>query len=198
MSTVGLFNLFDLNPLRGIIEEMVDFRALNKKSPIEIFINATHAQSGAAKIFTTETISLDAVMASACLPFIFKTVTVDDEPYWDGGFSGCPSLTPLTEGKRASDIILVQAHPSFIEDVPTTATDILDRVIEIGFNAVLAQEIKMIETYRKSFRVHRIEANDTLVSLGRASKLNADWDFLVHLHDLGSQAATDWLDKWRR
>jgi NTE family protein len=189
------FNLFDINPLRGIIDEMVDFRALHKKSPLPFYINATHAKTGERKIFDHTDVSLDAVMASSCLPYIFKTVMIDGEPYWDGSLSGCPPLAPLVENKHAGDIVLVQVHPRLIEDVPTASTDILDRMTEIGFNAVLDQEIKTIEQQKKSIRIHRVEADETLVSLGRASKLNADWDFLVHLHDLGVQAATDWLDK---
>jgi len=191
------FNLFDINPLRGIVEEMVDFRTLNKKSPLAFYIGATHAQTGERKIFDAKTVSLDAVMASSCLPYIFKTVTVAGEPYWDGSLSGCPPLAPLVENKHASDIVVVQVHPRRTEDVPTASTDILDRMTEIGFNAVLEQEIEALSQHKKSVRVHRIEADDTLVSLGRASKLNADWDFLIHLHDLGVQAATDWLDKLR-
>lgn len=192
------FNLFDINPLRGIVEEMVDFRAINKRCPFRLYISATHAQTGESKIFDHASVSLDAVMASSCLPFIFKTVNVDGEPYWDGSLSGCPPLAPLTEGKSPHDIVLVQVHPSLVEDVPTTATDILDRMTEISFNAVLAQEIKNVEQQKKPVRIHRIEADDTLVSLGRASKLNADWDFLVHLHDLGVQASTDWLENFTK
>jgi NTE family protein len=191
------FNLFDINPLRGIIDEMVDFKALNKKSPLPLYINATHAKTGARKIFDAKEISLDAVMASSCLPYIFKTVEVDGEPYWDGSLSGCPPLAPFIDNKHANDIVIVQVHPRKVEDVPTSATDILDRMTEVGFNAVLEQEIETISHQKKTVRVHRIEADDTLVGLGRASKLNADWDFLIHLHDLGVQATTDWLDKLR-
>lgn len=191
------FNLFDINPLRGIMEELVDFDKLAKKSPIDLFINATHARTGKSKIFNTKEVSLDAVMASCCLPFVFKTVEVDGEPYWDGSFSGCPPLKPLADRDGTSDILLVQVHPSYVEEVPTAAADILDRATEIGFHAVLLQEIKLIELQNKTAKrpvyLHRIEAQEALAELGRASKLNADWDFLVHLHDLGVQAATDWL-----
>jgi NTE family protein len=191
------FNLFDINPLRGIIEEMVDFRALNKKCPLPLYINATHAKTGERKVFDAKEVSLDAVMASSCLPYIFKTVEVDGEPYWDGSLSGCPPLSPFIDNKHAHDIVVVQVHPRKIEDVPTAATDILDRMTEMSFNAVLDREVDAIAHQKKNVRVHRIEADDTLVGLGRASKINADWDFLVHLHDLGVQAATDWLDKLR-
>ena len=197
------FNLFDINPMRDIVDEMVDFEALNKKSPIALYINATHAKTGKSKVFDTTEISLDAVMASACLPFIFKTVEVDGEPYWDGSFSGCPTLAPLiTSG---GDIVIVQVHPSYVEEVPTAATDILDRTTEISFNAALMQELKTIEFYntmiesgkldQRPVTIHRIEAQDILASLGRASKLNADWNFLMHLHDIGTQSAADWIAK---
>jgi NTE family protein len=196
------FNLFDLNPLRGIVEEMVDFEAI-KKGPVKLYMNATNAKTGRSRIFGPDEISLDAVMASSCLPFVFKTVEIDGEPYWDGGFSGCPPLKPLISDFHPSDIVLVQVHPSSVEDVPTTATDILDRATEISFNAVLLHELDALEQRNTMIRqgridgkpvtVHRIESQEMLSSLGRASKLNADLDFLIYLHDLGVQAATDWL-----
>lgn len=194
------FNLFDINPFKGIVEELVDFPALRKSSPVALYINTTHAKTGKSRVFTQKELSLDVVMASACLPFLFKAAKIGDEEYWDGSFSGCPPLMPLIEGGHARDVVLVQVHPQSTEEVPTTATDILDRAIEMGFNAVLAQELKAIELYNKlggekPVRVHAIEAQDMLESLGRASKLKADWDFIIYLHDLGVQAATDWLEQ---
>jgi len=197
------FNLFDLNPLRGIVAEMVDFDMLHKKSPVALYINATHACTGKSTIFGSERLSLDAVMASACLPFIFKTVEVEGEPYWDGSFSGCPPLSPLTGREGTNDILLVQVHPSSVEDVPTAAADILDRATELSFHSVLLHELKAIardnelieagKLDQPPVHIHCIEAQDMLASLGRASKLKADWDFLIYLHDLGVQAAEDWL-----
>ncbi len=199
------FNLFDLNPLRDIVGEMVDFAMINKKCPVALYVNATNARTGKSKIFDHTELSLDAIMASSCLPFIFKTVEIDGEPYWDGSFSGCPALAPLINNAGATDIVLAQVHPTYVEEVPTTATDILDRTTEISFNAALLQEIKTIELYnamiesgkldQKPVHIHRIEAQEILASLGRASKLNAEWEFLIHLHDVGVQAATDWLEK---
>lgn len=206
MFSPSQFNLFDINPLRGIVDEMVDFKALAKKSPMALYINATHAKSGKAKIFDQGELTLDAVMASACLPFIFKTVEVDGEPYWDGSFSGCPALSPLVSHHSATpDVLLVQVHPSLVDEVPTAAADILDRATEMSFHSVLLHELRDIELHnkmleiekssKKPVKVHTIDAGDMLVSLGRASKLNAEWDFLVYLHDLGVQAATDWIAK---
>ena len=202
------FNLFDINPVRGILEEMVDFDMLRKESPVRLYINATHARTGESTVFDTANISLDAVMASSCLPFIFKTVEVNGEPYWDGSFSGCPSLAPLIKDKHVSDIVLVQVHQSRIDEVPTSATDILDRATELSFQSILRLELQNLELHnrliqagksdRKPITLHRIEAAEMLSSLGRASKLNAEWNFLVHVHDMGVQAATDWLEQFNK
>jgi len=201
------FNLFDINPLRAILEETADFDLIRRNNKIKLFINATHVRSGKPRVFTTEEITLEAVMASACLPFVFKTVEVGGEPYWDGSYSGNPALAPILKQCVTGDIVLVQITPTFVDEVPTKAADILDRATEISFNAALMQELRGIDAmnrliekgavkgeYRRIL-LHRIEAQETLVSLGRASKLNADWDFLVHLHDLGVQAAQDWLEQ---
>ncbi|MFO0388590.1 MAG: patatin-like phospholipase family protein [Alphaproteobacteria bacterium] len=202
------FNLFDINPVRGILEEMVDFDMLQAESPVRLYINATHARTGESVIFDNSNISLDAVMAAACLPFIFKTAEVNGEPYWDGSFSGCPSLAPLIKDKQVSDIVLVKVHQSRIDDVPTTATDILDRAMELSFGSIMQLEIQNLELQnrliqagksdRKPITLHTIEAQDMLQSLGRASKLNAEWNFLVHVHDMGVQAASDWLDQFHK
>lgn len=198
------FNLFDINPLRGIVEELVDFDMLNRKSPVKLFINATNARTGKGRIFEESELSLDAVMASSCLPFVFKTVEIDGEAYWDGSFSGSPALSPLANF-GTTDIVLVQVYPSYVDDVPKAAADILDRATEMSFHAVLLQEMKTIDLYNRLIAagkleqspvfIHSIESDTMLASLGRSSKLNADWDFLVYLHDLGVQAATDWLAK---
>lgn len=200
------FNLFDLNPLRDILADTVDFEVIRKNRDIKVFVNATHVKSGKVKIFSTEKLSLDAVMASACLPFLFKTVEVDGEPYWDGGYSGNPSLFPLFYSCACEDVVLVQINPLLTEEVPLQAADILDRVNEISFNSGLMAEMRAIDFVRKlldenqvprgrykDMKVHLIEAQDLMGSLGRSSKLNADWGFLQHLRDIGRQAAEDWL-----
>ncbi len=200
------FNLFDLNPLRGILSDTIDFEAIRNNKDIKIFVNATHVKSGKVRVFHTEEMSLDAVMASACLPFIFKTVEVDGEPYWDGGYTGNPSLFPLFYHCVSEDIVIVQINPLHVEEVPIKASDILDRVNEISFNAGLMGEMRAINFVKKllaenkvpdeqykDVRIHMIEAQELMSSLGASSKLNADWDFLQYLRDVGRQAAEDWL-----
>lgn len=202
------FNLFDLNPLRDILAETVDFDVIRKNKQIKLFVNATHVKSGKVRIFKTSELSLDAVMASACLPFLFKTVEVEGEPYWDGGYTGNPSIFPLFYHCTCADVVLVQINPLYVEDVPTQAADILDRVNEISFNAGLMGEMRAIDfvhkllaenhvsdKHYKNVLVHLIEAQELMGALGPSSKLNADWTFLQHLHDIGRQAANDWLAK---
>jgi NTE family protein len=185
------FNLFDLNPLKGIIEEMVDFKRVNAMKELKLFINTTEVKTGKSRVFSNGELSLEVVMASCCLPYFFKTVEINGEGYWDGAYSGNPRLAPLMGGK-AKDIVLVQTVPPMSDDVPARAPDIMDRVSEISFNTPLALELEAI-SLSKAARVHTIEANDVLASLGRASKLNGDWEFIQHLYDLGIQAAQDWV-----
>ncbi len=200
------FNIFDINPLRDILADTVDFNVIRKCDKIKLFVNATHVRSGKVRIFRTPEISLDVIMASSCLPFIFKAVEVNGEPYWDGGYTGNPSLFPLFYEAACEDIILVQINPFYVEEVPVKATDILDRVNEISFNAGLMGEMRAIhfvhrllkehkvpQSQYKDMKIHLIEAQELMQSLGSSSKLNADWNFLQYLRDIGRQAASDWL-----
>lgn len=200
------FNLMDYNPLRDILNELVDFKVLREQKDIKVFITATHVRTGKPRIFTTEEMTLDMVMASTCLPFLYKTVEVNGEPYWDGGYSGNPALFPLFYKASCRDILLVQINPMYVEDVPTGATQILDRVNEISFNASLLREMRAVEfvgrlvsegtlkegNYKK-MHIHMIEAQDVMASMDYSSKLNADWDFLQHLQEIGRQSSADWL-----
>ena len=201
------FNLFDINPLRNLLNELVDFEALRKNDRVKLFINATNVRTGKIKVFETHELTLDMVMASACLPFIFKTVEVDGEPYWDGGYSGNPAIYPLIYHAGCNDVVIVEINPLYVEEVPTSAAAILDRVNEISFNSTLMREMRAIafvtklleenkldnEGYKK-MNLHMIEAQDLMSGLAHNSKLNTDWGFLVHLHDIGVQATTDWLN----
>lgn len=199
-------NLLDINPLRDILDEVVDFAALRAGNKIKLFINATHVRTGKIKVFEGKELTLEMVMASACLPYLFKTVWVEGEPYWDGGYSGNPAIYPLIYKGQSQDVVIVQINPLRVEEVPTTANDILDRINEISFNATLNREMRAIafvsklkaqgalDDHYKNMRVHMIDAQEILGNLGRMSKMNADWAFLRYLFEAGAQAATDWLD----
>lgn len=201
-------NLFDINPLRSIVDETVDFAALRKNKQIKLFVNATNVRTGKPKVFKTEEMTLDMIMASACLPFIFKTVYIDGEPYWDGSYSGNPPLYPLIYHADSQDVVFVQINPLVVDDVPTSASDIMNRINEISGNTFLMGEMRAIAFVKrlidegklpakdyKNMRIHMIEAQEIMAPLKASSKLNADWTFITHLHDIGEQAAEDWMKK---
>lgn len=194
------FNLFDLNPLRSIIEEMVDFERLQRNKELALFITCTQVKTGEARVFSTKDITLEVVMASCCHPFIFKTVMIGDEPFWDGSFTACPALSPLfAPALGVTDIALIRSHPVFSEDIPTLSADILDRSLEIAYQCAATLELNALAEFNKhaekKMHLHTIESDTILASEGRASKLNFDWDFLAYLHDLGVQSAVDWLEE---
>lgn len=204
------YNMLDINPLRDILADMVDFDAIAANHDYQFFVNATNVRSGKIRIFKTDEMTLDKVMASACMPYIFKAVEVDGQTYWDGGYSGNPALFPMFYHGDTKDIVIVQVTPLNKEEIPTTAAEILDRANEISFNATLMREVRAIEFVNRmldqhrldekrysQIRLHRIHSEDLLNDFGGASKLNADWDFVNHLRSIGYQAANDWLELHR-
>ena len=200
-------NPLDINPLRDIVAEHIDFDRVNRCTDLKLFVTATNVRTGRPKIFRQPDISADALMASACLPTMFKAVEIDGEAYWDGGFAGNPALFPLVDECDARDMLIVQINPIERDEVPTTAADIANRVNEITFNASLIKELRSLgflrelihhenlesEKYRDA-RVHRISGGDTMLKLSVSSKLNSEWAFLVYLRDLGRTTAGEWLD----
>jgi NTE family protein len=188
------------NPLRDILEATIDFRAL-AEGPIKLFITATNVRTGRGRVFRKHEITADVLLASACLPTMFQAIEIDGEAYWDGGYSGNPTLTPLIRECRSRDTFLVQINPVVRPELPQSARAIASRVNEISFNAVLLKELRMIALLRKvldpgtgegarwaAMRLHRIHG-DVMVELGDSSKLNAEWPFLTMLRDEGRRAA---------
>jgi NTE family protein len=158
------------------------------------------------RIFTCREIMVDAVLASACLPFISQAVEIDGEAYWDGGYMGNPAIYPLIYHCESPDVVVVHINPMNRAEVPTTARDIMNRINEISFNSSLMREMRaiafvsrLIENGQmcgkemKQMRIHAIDAEDVMQGLGVASKLNADWEFLLHMHDIGRERAEIWL-----
>src|SRR5258706_2106121 len=200
-------NPFNLNPLRDILEATVDFAALRRNDTIQLFITATNVRSGKVRVFDTDELSVDVLMASACLPLLFKAVEIDGEAYWDGGYMGNPALFPLVYNCHSRDVVIVQVNPLSRLEIPTTARDILNRINEISFNSTLMREMRALATVSKFLRdgaldearykdvhIHMIEAETEMRELGTSSKMNADYDFLRYLCELGRAAATIWLD----
>ena len=188
------------NPLTDILAGIIDFDAI-AKGPIKLFISATNVRTGRNRVFRNAEVTPEVLLASACLPTLFQAVEIDGESYWDGGYSGNPTMTPLIEESNASDTILVQINPVERPGTPRTARDILNRLNEVSFNAVLLKELRMMALLQREaisgtgegarwarMRVHRI-TSDAMTELGYSSKLNAEWEFLTMLHDEGRRSA---------
>jgi len=196
------------NPLREVLERSVDLDCLHACRDIKLFVSATNVRSGKIRVFNTQDVTIDALLASACLPTLFQAVEIDGDPYWDGGFMGNPALFPLFYHCDSRDVVIVQVNPITREEVPKTAREILDRMNEISFNSSLMREMRAVafvsrliddgllsDKGYKRVLIHMIEAEEEMKELGFSSKLMADWSFLTHLRDLGREAAARWLER---
>jgi NTE family protein len=201
------FNPLNANPLRDVVEKIVDFDKVHRCSDIKLFIAATNVFTGKIRVFREKEVTLDAVMASACLPQMFQAVEIDGEPYWDGGYMGNPPLYPLFYETETPDVVLIQINPTERREVPKSAREIVNRLNEITFNSTLLRELRAIDFVTRlveegklpddeymKVHMHRISAGE-LKPLHASSKLNAEWSFLTHLRDLGRDTARDWLDR---
>ncbi|PVB59880.1 patatin-like phospholipase family protein [Labrenzia sp. 011] len=137
------FNPVGLNPLRNVIRNSIDISAV-ARSPIAFFVTATHVTTGEARIFSNDEMSSEVLLASACLPTLFHAIEIDGEFYWDGGYSGNPSLMPLVHTPGASDLLLVQTSPTQRSTLPQNAREIAMREKEISFNTPLINELRLI------------------------------------------------------
>jgi NTE family protein len=195
------------NPLRAILAETINFERL-AGAPTKLFITATNVRTGRGHVFRNNTVTPDVLLASACLPTMFQAVEIDGDPYWDGGYSGNPTITPLIRECKSQDTILVQINPVERESPPRSASEILNRLNEVSFNAVLLKELRMIALLRQvadpgdsegaqwaGMRIHRI-ASEILTELGASSKLNAEWEFFCLLRDEGRRSAQVFLESY--
>ena len=200
-------NPMNINPLQDVLDESIEFDVIRKYSDIKLFICATNVRTGKVKVFKNKEMVVECLLASACLPFMFQTVELDGEFYWDGGYMGNPALFPIIYACSSKDIVIAQINPLYREEIPTSARDIMDRVNEISFNSSLMREMRAVhfvtklidsgqldaETYKR-LNVH-IVTSQALNDLGASTKLNSEPEFLEHLKRLGSQAADSWLEQ---
>jgi NTE family protein len=201
------FNPMNLNPLREVLERHVKTDLL-QRCETTLFVTATSVHTGQARVFTGAEVSVDALLASACLPFIFQAVEIDGEPYWDGGYTGNPAIFPLIYDGRSLDVLLVRINPLERDVTPQRSMDILDRLSEITFNASLIGEMRAIAFvsrlvreqrldpgHYKDMRLHMVDDDAGLAPLGPGSKFSTDRVFLERLFDMGRHATTAWLEK---
>lgn len=196
------------NPLRDLVAKMVDFDKVRACADMEIFIAATTVETGRVRVFERDEMSLDVVMASACLPHLFKAVEIDGKHYWDGGYMGNPPLYPFFYNSPANDIVIVQINPVVREGEPKSAAEIQNRINEITFNSSLLHELRSIDfvtrlledgkldpaEYRR-MNLHIVQSRKRMRVLDASSKLNSEWAFLRHLFEIGRTATANWL-KW--
>jgi len=197
-------NPHGFNPLTAILDASIDFERLSR-SPIKLFVTATNVHTGRGRVFRNAELTPEVLLASACLPTLFQAIEIDGEPYWDGGFAGNPTITPLVRESNARDTILVQINPRERPGTPRTAAEILNRLNEVSFNAALMKELRMIALLRQvadagsgegaswaGMRTHRI-MSEMMTDLGYSSKLNGERAFLSMLRDEGRRAAGAFL-----
>jgi NTE family protein len=200
-------NPMNINPLRDVLYSVVDCDVLHDQDKVKLFICASNVLTGKIKVFNQDSVSIDAVLASACLPFMFQAVEVDGEYYWDGGYMGNPPLYPLIYHCGSRDVVIVQLNPIRIPEVPKTAQAIMDRINTLSFNSSLMREMRAINFVTKlidsgfddngrlkRMLIHTIDAEQEVCQLGVSSKLNADWRFLTGLHEIGRQKADAFLN----
>jgi NTE family protein len=197
------FNPFDLNPLRKALAADVDFARLRREAPVHLMIAATRISDGKLRIFRNGDVSLEAVLASACLPQVHRAVEIDGELYWDGGYVANPPLVRLVHESETPNILVVQITPVRIDHPPTTSGEIAKRVDQITFNSSLNSDLDTLELAAevgagpkiKNLRINRIAADELVENLAEQSAADLDWPFLVRLRDSGRLAAENWLAK---
>ena len=205
------FNPLNINPLKDLFERFVDFEALRAASDLQIFISATNVQTGRVRIFSRDKITAEALMASACLPLLFRAVEIDGIPYWDGGYLANPVIFPFYGTTKTEDVLVVQINPLVRQATPTSANEIMNRINEITFNSSLLSEYRAIEfvsrlidqdrlprglgkgQYRR-INVHRIVLDDHGTAFDAASKVSTDYTLFEALHVAGKRAARRFLD----
>ncbi len=204
-------NPFDFNPLKDVLNRCIDFESLRQCRKTQLFVAATNVRNGKVHVFETKDVSVDAICASTCLPFLFKAVEIDGEHYWDGGYMGNPVLYPFFYDAPSSDIVIVHVNPLERDETPTTAPEIMNRVNEISFNSSLLRELRAIsfvhrllddgwlkDEYRdrlRDIRIHSVRSDKALVDYDISSKFRTDWPFLTELRDKGRAIATTWIDR---
>jgi NTE family protein len=203
-------NPFDLNPLRDLLGREIDFVGLRTHSPFKLFVAATHANSGQLRIFRESELTLEMLLASACLPRIHHAVEIDGEPYWDGGYSANPAVFPLFYECAARDVLLVLLTPLQRAETPRTVEEIEARILELGFSANFMREMRMfalatrfagpsfmalgrLERRLRQMRFHMIDSSDVPLLQRTETQVLAHGPFLERLREHGRARGLAWL-----
>lgn len=201
-------NPLGINPLRDIALALFDFDRLRSHSPFRVFLAATHVRDGRLKLFGNGELSVDALLASTCLPQLFAPVEIAGAMYWDGGYAGNPALEPLIY-QCQSDILCVLVQPLEHAEMPVSARDIQNRISELGFSTTFLRELDTVCRAQralqgalplsgigrrlKNLRIEIIEPGESLDAYSIKTKLNTRLGFLQSLRDIGRECADAWL-----
>jgi NTE family protein len=204
-------NPLNWQPIRTVLEEEIDISRIRRSKTINLFVSATNVRTGKIRVFDRKDLSIDALLASACLPTVFQAIEIDGDPYWDGGYMGNPAIFPLIYECESPDVVIVQINPVEREGTPRTTAEILNRLNEITFNSSLIRELRAIAFVQrlihqdmlhgdhvqrlKLMHIHMIGAEEHMKEFGASSKMNADAEFLAYLKELGRAQAEAWLAK---
>jgi NTE family protein len=204
-------NPLNINPLKELIERFVDFEAIRRHRGRELFISATNVRNGEVRVFNRAEVTAEAVMASACLPLLFRAVEIDGASYWDGGYSGNPALIPFLRATATEDVLIVQINPRERRKTPTRTREILSRINEINFNASLLSELRAVafvnrlidegrlprgkkEGEFRRLKLHRIVMEEMGETSSAPGTLNTEYQTFERLHKLGQRATRRFLD----
>ena len=203
-------NPFDLNPVRTLLERHVDFEQLRARSPFKLFVGTTQANTGKLRVFRESELTVEVLLASACLPMIHHAVEIDGEPHWDGGYSANPAVFPLFYDCDSRDVLLVLLSPLKREGTPRTVEEIEARIVELAFSANFMREMRMfahatefsgsalmamgrLERRLQKMRFHMIDSSNVATLHRTDTKLLAHGPFLDLLRDQGRERANAWL-----
>jgi len=210
--TPAQLNPLNLNPLRDVLGAQVDFERLRSTNGMALFISATEVARGRLRLIRRAGITIDAVLASACLPSLAHPVLIDGQPHWDGAFCANPALLPLVREVQADDLLLVTLSPLGEGALPTSADGIAERVRDIAFTAPFLREARCLAEMHADalkqrwprfgadrrlarLRWHLIDADSALAKLPSNTRLVPDWGFLQRLRDAGRERVTRWMDE---
>jgi len=197
-------NPIKYNPFKELLDEVVDFELVRRQKLVKLFLCATNVRTGKVKIFGSDELTADHVVASSCQPIMMHAVEIEGEFYWDGGFMGNPAIFPVIYACEARDIVLVHLTPTDRPETPMTATAIYSRMQEVAFNSSLMREMRAIAFVTelidsgkmadgKRMLIHEIDGEDVIGTLSNSSRLNGNWGFLTYLHKAGRERADQWL-----
>jgi NTE family protein len=135
-------NPANYHPLRDILSEQIDFEKLRQSDKVKLFVCASNVMTNRLRVFEHSDISVDAVLASACLPSLFQAIEINGEHFWDGGYMGNPPIFPIIYNCTSTDVVLIMTNPIQIEQVPQSAQAILDRINTLSFNSNLMRDAR--------------------------------------------------------